>query len=96
MTDTRLYNVWCGIKGRCDTPTNTAYKYYGGRGISICREWADSFVAFRDWALANGYDESAERGTCTIDRIDPDGDYEPSNCRWVDMSVQNRNKRIKR
>ena len=92
----RLYNVWCGMKQRCLDPEHISYKYYGGRGITICDEWKDSFPAFRDWALANGYDENAPRGVCTLDRINVDGSYGPDNCRWVSMAIQADNKHIKR
>lgn len=90
--DTRLYNVWKTIRQRCNNPNNTSYPNYGGRGIRICDEWSD-FAVFREWALANGYDADAPRGKCTIDRIDNDGNYEPSNCRWVDAATQSRNRR---
>ena len=89
----RLYGVWRGMKQRCKNPNHNRYRFYGGRGIKICPEWEKDYSAFREWAYANGYDEYAPRGECTIDRIDVDGDYTPENCRWVTMKVQNRNKR---
>ena len=76
------------MKGRCNRPTATSYKYYGGRGISVCEEWENDFAAFRNWALANGYQEGL-----SIDRIDVNGNYCPENCRWITMSEQQRNKR---
>ena len=90
---TRLYGVWKGMKSRCYTKSNSSYKHYGARGIKVCDEWRDSYQAFHDWAFANGYDPNAPYGQCTIDRIDVDGDYEPSNCRWVDAATQNANRR---
>lgn len=89
----RLYDVWNAMKSRCYNPKVNCYHNYGGRGISVCEEWRHDFPAFQKWALDNGYDENAEYGKCTIDRIDVDGNYEPSNCRWVDMKVQSQNKR---
>lgn len=89
----RLYSVWKGIKNRCYQKKNDAYRYYGGRGIKVCDEWAHDYGAFRKWAMQNGYDPNAEHGKCTIDRIDNNGDYEPCNCRFVSMAVQNMNKR---
>ena len=89
----RLYYVWLAMKDRCRNPNNKRYKDYGGRGITVCEEWLRDYTAFRNWAMANGYDPTAPRGACTIDRIDVDGNYCPENCRWVSMKVQNRNKR---
>lgn len=93
-TGTRLYTVWEGMKARCRNKNHEAYHNYGGRGISICDEWKD-FSAFEKWALENGYNENAKRGECTIDRINVNGNYEPSNCRWVDMKTQASNRRLK-
>lgn len=92
MCDTRLYRVWAGMKARCNRVNSKDYPRYGGRGIRVCDEWLD-FQAFFNWAMANGYDPNAKKGECTIDRIDVDGDYSPNNCRWVNSSVQQQNKR---
>lgn len=88
----RLYVVWNTMLKRCYCTTSKTYKNYGGRGITVCDEWHD-YPRFREWAYNNGYDEAAPKWECTIDRIDNNGNYEPSNCRWVDMSVQRKNKR---
>lgn len=92
-TNTRLYQTWASMKRRCDAPGSPLFENYGGRGVKVCDEWEHSFEAFRDWALANGFQEDAKRGDCTLDRIDVDGDYCPSNCRWVDNLTQQNNKR---
>lgn len=89
----RLYAVWCDMKNRCYNPNYAEYRYYGQRGIFVCEEWKNDYPAFRDWALANGYDEHNKNKECTLDRIDVDKNYCPDNCRWVDLFVQANNKR---
>lgn len=89
---TRLYGVWLGMKERCYNPDHNRYQGYGGRGVTVCDEWFKSFQSFYDWAMANGYDENAPYGQCTIDRIDVDGNYCPKNCRWVDLITQRNNR----
>lgn len=84
---TRLYATWRSMRYRCSNPHHRSYKWYGGKGIKVCKEWDDSFDAFHDWAVSHGYTDNL-----TIDRIDASKDYEPSNCRWITMSEQQRNK----
>lgn len=85
---TRLYGIWSGMKNRCTNPKVQSYPRYGGRGIVICDEWSE-FVAFKEWAIQNGY-----RDDLSIDRIDGNGNYEPSNCRWADGWTQALNKGV--
>lgn len=87
----RLHKIWAGMKERCSNPKNNRYHRYGGRGITVCDEWRNDFAKFYEWAMANGYDENAPRGQCTIDRIDNDACYSPDNCRWVDAKTQRNN-----
>ncbi len=88
MSYSAIYNVWRCMKQRCNNPNASGYKNYGGRGISVCNEWEKSSEAFYDWALANGYAPGLQ-----IDRIDNDGNYEPSNCRWVTPKENASNRR---
>lgn len=84
----RLYRIWTGMKSRCHNPNDTGYEYYGGRGIDISNELDENFEAFHDWAMKNGYSDNL-----TIDRINNDGNYESSNCHWIPMSEQSKNRR---
>lgn len=91
FSKSRLYRTYHSMKVRCLNPNNKDYKDYGGRGIKICDEWLNDFIIFRNWAIENGYNDDL-----TIERIDVNGNYEPSNCKWVTRKVQSRNTRQNR
>jgi len=84
----RLYTIYRGMRQRCCNTNSNSYINYGARGITICKDWLESYTTFKNWAINNGYSN-----TLTIDRIDPYGDYKPSNCRWVTQTIQSRNTR---
>lgn len=86
MSHTRIHNIWLSMRQRCEKKHSSGYWKYGAKGIKVCDEWR-SFEAFRDWAFSNGYADNL-----TIDRIDSKGNYEPSNCRWVNQKVQQNNR----
>ena len=87
LSKARIRNIWNHIKQRCTNPHDTAFKYYGGKGITICDEWLNDFMSFYEWSMANGYTDEL-----TIDRIDTNKGYNPSNCRWVSRMVQQNNR----
>jgi len=86
-SSTRLYNIWQHMKKRCFNINDGDYKNYGGRGITICPEWTNDYIKFRDWALNNGYKENLQ-----INRILNDGNYEPNNCDWATYKENNWNR----
>jgi len=88
MEGTRPYRIWTGMKSRCFNTNHEKYNDYGGRGVTVCQEWKNSFADFYSWATENGYKDDL-----AIDRIDNDGSYEPSNCRWVSWRENNSNRR---
>lgn len=88
MSDTRLFNIWSGMRTRCYNKSDYHYKWYGARGITICDDWKNDFQAFYDWSMQNGYKEDL-----SIDRIDNDGNYCPGNCRWITHHEQSYNTR---
>ncbi len=88
MSDTRIYIIWCSLKRRCFYKNAAYYQNYGGRGITVCNEWRHNFMNFYNWAIFNGYEEHL-----TIERVNNDGNYEPSNCTWIPLSEQSKNRR---
>lgn len=88
LSKTRLHSIWSGMKERCYRKNSPAYKWYGERGITIYQEWLDDFMNFYNWAMDNGYEDGL-----SIDRINVNGNYEPSNCRWIPLEEQALNTR---
>lgn len=88
LTSHPLYTVWCGMNQRCRNPNSQNFNRYGGRGIEVCEEWSNDFVAFYDWAMSSGY-----RPGLTLDRKNNNDSYNPWNCRWVDGYTQQNNTR---
>lgn len=89
-TRTRLFKIWCSMHERCERSKHMHYKDYGGRGITVCHGWSE-YIPFAKWARENGYTDNL-----SIDRVDVNGNYEPSNCRWVTDKEQQNNRRNNR
>lgn len=88
LTNSKLHKIWTGIKQRCFNRNNKSYKFYGERNIKMCKEWNDDFCKFMEWAINNGYKDGL-----SIERINVNGNYEPSNCKWIPRNEQYLNTR---
>ena len=87
LSKTKNWNVWQSMLQRCNNSNSKDYPNYGGRGVKVCEEWLE-YINFYNWSIENGYCEGV-----SIDRINSNGDYEPSNCRWITNKEQQNNKR---
>lgn len=83
----RLYSIWTNMKTRCYNKNSPKYKVYGARGVTVCEIWKNSYTMFKEWAVTHGYSDYL-----TLDRIDVNGNYEPSNCRWLSIKQQENNR----
>jgi hypothetical protein len=83
----RLYSIWTNMKTRCYNKNSPKYKVYGARGIIVCEAWKNSYIVFKEWAITHGYSDCL-----TLDRVDVNGNYEPSNCRWSSVKQQENNR----
>ena len=88
LSHTRVHHIWRCMLTRCYAPKTHAFEHYGGRGITVCEEWRNDFMAFYTWSMNHGYKDNL-----SIDRLNVDGNYEPGNCRWATMKQQANNKR---
>jgi len=88
LSGTRIYTIWTGMLNRCYNETNSSYAWYGAEGKTVCAEWRDSFLAFKEWAMVNGYTDQLE-----IERLDSTKGYSPTNCTWATRTTQTRNTR---
>ena len=86
-----LYHIWENMKARCFNPKSANYSHYGARGITVCDEWRQDFQSFINWSVANNYEYGL-----SIERLNVDGNYEPTNCKWIPRNAQGRNKRNSR
>jgi len=84
LSTTRLYNIWRGMRKRCNNPNEKSYKFYGAKGIKVCEEWND-FEIFYEWAMNSGYTDNL-----TIDRKDNKKNYCPENCQWLTRTENTR------
>lgn len=89
----RIRGIYQSMIKRCYYKKATNYKNWGGRGIKVCEEWKNNFINFYNWAIENGFDESIPWYNCSIDRINNNGNYEPSNCRFATAKQQRNNQR---